>query len=52
LSLGDSQWGDLLTAYDGNAITYDQIGNPLSDGEWTYTWQHGRQLASMSNKVV
>ena len=27
---GDSEWLDLLTAYDGNAITYDQIGNPLS----------------------
>ena len=46
---GDSEWGDLLTAYDGNTITYDEIGNPLSDGEWTYTWQHGRQLAAMSN---
>jgi len=44
---GDSQWGDLLTAYDGNTITYDEIGNPLYDGEWIYTWQHGRQLASM-----
>ena len=46
---GDSEWGDLLTAYDGNAITYDTIGNLLTDGEWTYTWQHGRQLASMAN---
>ncbi len=46
---GDSQWGDLLTAYDGQAITYDEIGNPLSDGTWTYTWEHGRQLASMSD---
>ena len=24
------------------------IGNPLNDGEWTYTWQNGRQLAGMS----
>ncbi len=46
---GDSQWGDLLTAYDGQTITYDAIGNPLSDGTWTYTWEHGRQLASMSD---
>ena len=46
---GDSEWGDLLTAYDGVAITYDGIGNPLSDGTWTYTWQNGRELASMSN---
>ncbi|MFQ9052920.1 MAG: hypothetical protein ACLR5H_06910 [Oscillospiraceae bacterium] len=21
---------------------------PLNDGTWTYTWQHSRQLASMS----
>lgn len=20
------------------AITYDQMGNPLNDGTWTYTW--------------
>ncbi len=45
---GNSNWGDLLTAYDGATITYDQIGNPLNDGTWTYIWQHGRQLASMS----
>ena len=42
-------WGDLLTSYDGNTITYDTIGNPLTDGTWTYTWQNGRELASMSN---
>ena len=41
-------WGDLLTSYDGRTITYDEIGNPLSDGEWTYTWKRGRQLASMT----
>jgi len=46
---GDEQWGDLLTAYDGNTITYDGVGNPLSDGEWNYTWKNGRQLASITN---
>ena len=46
---GDADWGDLLTAYDGSAITYDGIGNPLNDGTWTYSWQHGRQLASMTS---
>ena len=46
---GDSDWGDLLTGYDGKTISYDTIGNPLSDGTWTYTWEHGRELASMSN---
>ena len=41
-------WGDLLTSYDGRSFQYDEIGNLLSDGEWTYTWAKGRQLASMS----
>lgn len=45
----DADWGDLLTSYDGKTITYDKIGNPLNDGTWTYTWEHGRQLAAMSN---
>ena len=45
---GDEDWPDLLTAYNGESITYDGIGNPLSDGTWTYTWQHGRQLSEMS----
>ena len=45
---GDNDWRDLLTSYNGVTITYDNIGNPLSDGTWTYTWQHGRQLASMA----
>ena len=45
---GDADWPDLLTAFNGKSITYDAIGNPLSDGTWTYAWQHGRQLASMS----
>ena len=42
-------WPDLLTSYDGQTITGDSIGNMLSDGTWSYTWQHGRQLASMTN---
>ena len=46
---GNSQWGDLLTRANGQDVTYDAIGNPLYDGTWTYTWEHGRQLASMSN---
>ena len=43
---GDEQWRDLLTAYDGHAITYDQTGNPLTyyDGS-AFTWKNGRQLA-------
>ena len=42
---GDSSWGDLLTAYNGQTISYDAIGNPTSYLGWNMTWQ-GRQLAS------
>ena len=45
---GDAEWGDLLTAYDGEEITYDGIGNPLSYRGWTMNWQGGRQLSSMT----
>ena len=44
----DATWSDLLTSIDGQSLTADEIGNLLSDGTWTYTWQHGRQLAGMS----
>ena len=42
---GDSNWKDKLTAYNGNAITYDEIGNPLNyyNGT-TFEWNNGRQL--------
>jgi hypothetical protein len=43
-SYGDSGWKDLLISYDDQAITSDEIGNPLSyrDG-MKFTWE-GRQL--------
>ncbi len=44
---GDASWKDKLTAYDGKAITYDQIGNPLTYGGNTFAWT-GRQLDSIS----
>ena len=44
---GDANWKDKLTAYNGTAITYDAIGNPLNDGAWTYTWAASRQLKKM-----
>ena len=42
-------WKDLLTSYNGQAITYDEIGNPLTyrDG-MTMTWEHGRQLSTLT----
>ena len=45
---GDSSWKDLLTKYNGTTLSYDDGGNLTGDGTWTYTWQHGRQLAGMS----
>ena len=45
---GDSNWKDKLTSYNGKTITYDAIGNPLNDGERTYTWGAGRQLRHIS----
>ncbi|MBC8533587.1 RHS repeat-associated core domain-containing protein [Yeguia hominis] len=44
---GDSTWKDKLTAYDGQSIAYDAIGNPITYRGWSNTWQ-GRQLASTS----
>ncbi|MEQ2441833.1 hypothetical protein WMO26_13430, partial [Solibaculum sp. CLA-JM-H44] len=45
----DANWKDKLTSYNGQTITYDEIGNPLTyrDG-MAFTWQHGRELASFS----
>ena len=45
---GDTNWKDKLTAINGDKITSDAIGNPLSDGTWTYKWAKGRQLQSMN----
>ena len=49
---GDANWKDKLTAYNGVSITYDAMGNPLNDGTWTYEWQAGRQLKSMTNAAT
>ena len=52
---GDANWKDKLTAYDGKAITYEDIthhdiGNPLAYDGWTYTWVAGRMLSGMVRK--
>lgn len=49
---GNTQWRDLLTAYDGETITYDASGNPLSyynGTRWAFTWENGRSLATATN---
>ena len=47
-SYGDANWKDKLTAYDGKAITYDAIGNPLTYDGYTYSWEGGRRLKSIT----
>ena len=46
----DSNWGDKLTSYNGETITYDEIGNPLSyrDG-MEMTWLNGRKLTTLQS---
>ena len=51
-SYGNANWKDLLTAFDGNSITYDASGNPTSyynGTRWTMTWANGRSLATASD---
>ena len=52
LTTARDTWGDLLTAYNGTAITYDEIGNPNGYNDRTFTWEHGRQLASQTKNGV
>ena len=48
-SYGNSTWRDQLTAYDGQSMTYDAIGNPLTYREgMTFTWQAGRQMKDVT----
>lgn len=45
---GDDNWKDLLTEYNGNEITYDEIGNPLTYYNGTeFKWTMGRRLESV-----
>ena len=45
----NSAWADELTSYNGNAISYDALGNRTSYNGWTYTWEVGRLLTGMTN---
>ena len=45
----DSVWKDKLISYNGQAITYDGAGNPLTYRNGiSFTWEMGRQLAGLS----
>ncbi len=47
-SYGNNTWGDLLTNFNGQTVTYDEIGNPLTIGNQTLSW-NGRQLQSITD---
>lgn len=42
----DSEWKDLLVSYNGETITYDEIGNSLAYRGYDIT-RNGRQLRNM-----
>ena len=50
-SYENAEWKDLLTSYNGQAITYDAIGNPLTyrDG-LEFSWERGRQLTKVKRE--
>ena len=44
----DSRWGDRLTSFGGQTITYDAMGNPESYLGKTLSWE-GKQLTSVTD---
>jgi len=48
----DTNWKDKLTSYNGQAITYDEIGNPLNYNGYTMEWDNGRELSTLSGNGV
>ncbi len=48
---GNSVWKDLLTAYDGQTISYDAQGNPTKYLGHNLTWEKGRQLKSFDSNT-
>ena len=46
---GDTNWTDKLTAYNGQVITYDAIGNPLTYRDnMAFEWENGRILKNIN----
>ena len=50
-SYGDPAWKDILTAYNGQPITYDKQGNPTTYLGHTLAWEKGRQLKSFDTNT-
>ena len=54
-SYGDANWKDKLTEFDGDSITYDKNGNPLTyRDDMTFEWENGRILKNIntSDKAI
>lgn len=45
----NANWKDQLTSYNGKEIIYDAVGNIISYNGNEYTWQNGRELATLRN---
>ena len=45
---GNDAWKDQLTAYNGQEISYDAMGNPLSYRGKTMEWEQGRRLVKIT----
>ena len=45
---GNNIWTDLLTNFNGQTITYDEIGNPTTIGNKSLSW-NGRQLQQIAD---
>ena len=55
LTYTDSEWGDLLTSFNGTTITYDEIGNPLSyynGSAYTFTWTGRRLIGAVKAQTL
>ena len=47
----NTQWEDQLTAYNGEKITYDTVGNPIEYvNEMKFTWGRGKNLETVHKK--
>jgi len=48
-----TSWKDQLISYDGQSITYDEVGNPLTYRDnLSFTWANGRELTSVANNGI
>ena len=48
-SYGDTNWKDKLTEFDGDSITYDKNGNPLTyRDDMIFEWENGRILKKIN----